>query len=112
MLFYDNLEHRGDQEAPSADLYIAGFPCQPLSTPGKQQGFDDAKGRGSSAFQKLREYIAVQAQGAFILEDVAGPLRLHGGRCFETIMSSLQALRLYNLHRSVMDTKEGVGSTS
>ena len=38
------------------DIYVAGFPCQPFSTAGKQQGFSDEKGRGGIFFHVV-EYI-------------------------------------------------------
>ena len=41
----------------SVDVYVAGFPCQPFSTAGKQQGFEDSKGRGT-IFHHILEYIA------------------------------------------------------
>ena len=45
--FYEDITTRNLESVPSVDLYIAGFPCQPFSTAGKQQGFKDAKGRGT-----------------------------------------------------------------
>lgn len=104
-VFYDDLTTRDNAQAARADLYVAGFPCQPFSRAGKQQGFDDELGRGTIFF-KIREYIKAQVPKVFILENVSGLLRLEGGRYFAAIMKSLEALGKYNLHSRLLNTKE------
>ena len=41
---YNDLKQRGASDVPAVDLYVAGFPCQPFSCTGKQQGLDDELG--------------------------------------------------------------------
>ena len=36
-----DIQSRDHQGTPKVDRYIAGFPCQPFSTAGKQQGFQE-----------------------------------------------------------------------
>jgi len=104
-VFYDDLTKRDNSKAAAADVYIAGFPCQPFSTAGKQQGFDDELGRGTIFF-KVRDYIKAKSPKVFILENVIGLLRLNGGEYFEAIMKSLHGLGKYNITYKVMNTKD------
>merc|ERR1719203_614830 len=90
------LTTRDNSHAASADLYVAGFPCQPFSAAGKQQGFNDELGRGTIFF-KVREYIAAQTPKVFVLENVKGLVYIDGGRYFEAICESLESLQKYNL---------------
>merc|ERR1719277_1015304 len=103
--FYDDLTKRDNAKAASADLYVAGFPCQPFSRAGKRQGFEDELGRGTIFF-KVREYIKAQSPKVFMLENVKGLLNLEGGKYFEAIMKSLGALGNYNIFHRVFNTRE------
>ena len=42
-----DISTRDLETTPYVDVYVAGFPCQPFSVAGKQQGFQDEKGRGT-----------------------------------------------------------------
>uniref|UniRef100_A0A6U6NTH1 DNA (cytosine-5-)-methyltransferase n=1 Tax=Zooxanthella nutricula TaxID=1333877 RepID=A0A6U6NTH1_9DINO len=103
--WYDDLTARDNKAAPAADLYVAGFPCQPFSMMGKQQGFADEKGRGT-VFFKVREYIACQKPAAFVLENVSGLMRIDGGRYFRDIMESLEALPGYKVSAQLLNTRD------
>jgi len=106
-IFYDNLMERDNSCAsvPKVDVYVAGFPCQPFSAAGKQQGFSDEAGRGTIFFG-VREYIKKKQPKVFILENVSGLLRLKGGEYFRDIMKSLEALKTYNIYWQMLNTKE------
>ena len=67
--FYKDIETRNHLEVEDVDLYIAGFPCQPFSAAGKQEGFKDSKGRGKIFFDIL-QYLKVKLPKIFILENV------------------------------------------
>uniref|UniRef100_A0A7S1MA44 DNA (cytosine-5-)-methyltransferase n=1 Tax=Alexandrium catenella TaxID=2925 RepID=A0A7S1MA44_ALECA len=104
-VFYDDLTVRDNTKAPKADLYVAGFPCQPFSTAGKQQGFADARGRGE-IFWHVRDYIEQRQPKVFVLENVSGLVKINGGEYFRAIMEALEALGSYNVYHQMMDTKQ------
>merc|ERR1719343_1686920 len=108
-IFFDDLTKRDNTKAPAADLYVAGFPCQPFSVSGLQQGFADKAGRGT-IFWKVREYIAMKKPKVFVLENVRGLKHIDGGKYFEAILASLNALGCYNIHHDV-DASSALGHT-
>jgi len=116
---YDDITVRDNSKVSAVDLYIAGFPCQPFSTAGKQQGFDDVKGRGIIFFHIL-DYIQKKLPKVFILENVKGLVTLEKGRYLREILKALRgvvkAISLgqaagdcepaYEIHHTVMSTKD------
>lgn len=50
------------QLTTDVDLITYGFPCQSFSQAGRQQGFDDEKGRGNLFFDALRVNSALQTE--------------------------------------------------
>jgi len=65
--FYTDMIQRDVKKAPSVDLYIAGFPCQPFSVAGKRQGFDDGKGRGN-VIQHIIQYLTENSRKCLSLK--------------------------------------------
>jgi len=104
-VFYDDLTTRDNDAAPKADLYIAGFPCQPFSTAGLQQGFKDARGRGEIFFH-VRDYIEKKAPRVFVLENVSGLVKINGGQYYRAIIAALESLGTHNVYSKILDTKE------
>merc|ERR1719264_2512066 len=74
-IFFDDLTKRDNSKAPAADLYVAGFPCQPFSTAGLQQGFSDVRGRGE-IFWHVRDYLEQKKPRMFMLENVSGLVKI------------------------------------
>lgn len=103
--WYDDLTKRDNSKAARADLYVAGFPCQPFSTAGLQQGFNDVRGRGE-IFWFVRDYLEKCQPRVFVLENVSGLVKIQGGQYFKAITQALEALGLYNLYSQIMDTKQ------
>ena len=108
---YKDIVTRVNVKVPYVDVYVAGFPCQPFSVAGKQQGFDDLKGRGNIFFHVL-DYISVKNPKVFILENVKGLVRMENGKHLKKILKSLRQIsnsngdQLYEIHHTVLDTKE------
>eukprot|EP00413_Alexandrium_margalefii_P009372 CAMPEP_0204539654 /NCGR_PEP_ID=MMETSP0661-20131031/16899_1 /ASSEMBLY_ACC=CAM_ASM_000606 /TAXON_ID=109239 /ORGANISM="Alexandrium margalefi, Strain AMGDE01CS-322" /LENGTH=303 /DNA_ID=CAMNT_0051546273 /DNA_START=6 /DNA_END=913 /DNA_ORIENTATION=+ len=104
-VFFDDLTVRDNVSAPKAELYVAGFPCQPFSTAGLQQGFGDARGRGEIFFH-VRDYIHKKSPKIFVLENVKGLVTINGGEYFRAVLQALEELGCYNIHHKVLDTKD------
>ena len=96
-----------DEQTKDMDLYVAGFPCQPFSTAGKQQGFEDEKGRGK-IFLDIVDYITKQRPKIFILENVKGLVTLDKGAYMQQILSKLNAIGqgVYEIQHKVLNTKD------
>ena len=74
------------------DIYIAGFPCQPSSTAGKQQGLEDTQDRGTIIFH-ISNYIKCQESNIFILENVEVITILKQGACLQAIMQEIHEMQ-------------------
>ena len=83
---------------PDIDILTAGFPCQPFSIMGKQQGFADP--RGTMYFEILRVIDAKNPQIVF-LENVKNLVQHDKGRTIKTIYKTLND-RGYSLKYSVL----------
>ena len=78
-------------ELPDFDVMLAGFPCQPFSVAGYQQGFKDKKGRGDLFFELARIVEAKKPQVIF-LENVKNLVTHDEHRTFKIILETLESL--------------------
>lgn len=85
---------------PKHDILTGGFPCQPFSIAGKQEGFQDAR---SNVFWKILEILDAHQPKFVILENVKNLISHDEGRTFETIQKEL-GKRDYHLRYKVLDT--------
>ena len=79
---------------PDFDFLLAGFPCQPFSTAGKDLGFADTRGTLFFDIERiLKDKIQKghPAQG-FLLENVEGLVNHDGGNTLKVIINHLEAL--------------------
>ena len=109
---FDDLMKRDNSKAPYVDLYIAGFPCQPFSTMGKQQGMDDDLGRGT-VFYGILNYIQTQLPKIFILENVKGFSTIDKGRTMHNVLNMLRKIKnhkandkAYHVHWKILNTRD------
>jgi len=76
-------------EVPHHDVLVGGFPCQPFSKSGKQQGMDEARG---TLFWNIAKIIESRKPKLVLLENVrniAGPRHAHE---WEIIIKTLREL--------------------
>ena len=86
------------------DLITYGFPCQPFSQAGRQQGFDDDKGRGNLFFDALRIIKHCKPKIA-IAENVRNLTGKKFKSEFQTVLQSLENAG-YNNYWKVVDAKD------
>ncbi len=78
-------------DIPAHDILCAGFPCQPFSLAGKQQGFDDEKQRGN-LFLHVCRVMAYHRPRYVLLENVRQLFHHDEGRTWATIHQKLNQL--------------------
>ena len=93
------------EELPDFDLFTGGFPCQPFSTVGKQQGEKDAYGRGTLMYDIIR-ICSVKKPKYIFLENVKGFTTRKFESTFNALKTSLKELGYGDLHYAVLNTKD------
>ncbi|QFF97572.1 DNA (cytosine-5-)-methyltransferase [Psychrobacillus glaciei] len=88
-------------DIPTHDVLIGGFPCQPFSMMGTQQGFlDNIQG---TLFFDVARIIATHLPKVVVLENVRN-LRTHDqGRTLNTIINTLEDLE-YTVHINILNS--------
>ncbi|MFJ1426180.1 DNA cytosine methyltransferase [Capnocytophaga canimorsus] len=74
---------------PKHDILCAGFPCQPFSQAGSQQGFNDEQGRGN-LFYRIMDILEAHKPEFLILENVPNLKSHDGGNTYKVIQESLE----------------------
>lgn len=82
------------------DILTAGFPCQPFSIAGKQQGFDDSR---SNVFFKILEIMKEHKPRIVILENVKNLQSHDKGKTFDRITTEIKQLN-YNIKYKILNT--------
>jgi DNA (cytosine-5)-methyltransferase 1 len=83
------VANEATMNVPEHDVLVGGFPCQPFSKSGKQQGMDETRG---TLFWNIAKIIEVRKPKIVLLENVrniAGPRHLHE---WEVIIKTLRQL--------------------
>lgn len=103
-----NIVPKGDinkidiDKIPDFDILCAGFPCQPFSIAGNQEGFKD-KERGN-LFYKILEIMDIKHPKTLILENVKNLHTIHKGETFKIIKNELEK-RNYKVSHKVLDSR-------
>lgn len=92
-------------ELPDFDLFTGGFPCQPFSTVGMQQGEKDQYGRGTLLYDIIRICAAKKPKYIF-LENVKGLATKRFEGTFNTLKNALKELGYGDLKCAILNTKD------
>jgi len=90
---------------PPHDILTGGFPCQPFSIAGKQEGFQDER---SNVFWKILAILDHHKPKCVVLENVKNLTSHDEGRTFEIIKKNLTD-RGYHVTTKVLNTAEITG---
>lgn len=93
------------EELPDFDLFTGGFPCQPFSQVGMQQGENDRYGRGTLLYDILR-ICKVKLPKYIFLENVKGLATKRFESTFNTLKNALKEMGYGDLHYAILNTKD------
>lgn len=102
-IVYGDIRLVKDQ-IPEHDVLVGGFPCQPFSTLGKLQGFDDEKNRGTLFFE-IMDIITKHDTKVVVLENVKNLINHDGGRTFDRIKRELDAAG-YDVNAQILNSQD------
>lgn len=100
-------------DIPEHDVLIGGFPCQPFSMMGKEQGFSDHRG---TLFFKVMEIINNQRERGHqprivVLENVRNLMTHDKGRTFAVMKQELEKLEYHVFPANINSADYGVPQT-
>ena len=93
------------EELPDFDMFTGGFPCQPFSTVGLQQGELDRYGRGTLVYDIIR-ICAYKKPKYVFLENVKGLATKRFESTFNMIKEAFRELGYGELHYAILNTKD------
>jgi DNA (cytosine-5)-methyltransferase 1 len=93
------------EDIPKHDILTGGFPCQPFSIAGKQEGFQDER---SNVFWKILKIIDCHNPSFIILENVKNLCSHDSKKTFEVIKNEL-IKRNYYICFKILDTCQITG---
>ena len=100
---YGDITKIESEEIPNFDVLVAGFPCQPVSSIGKRQGFMHAT-QGTLFYDILR-ILKDKKNKAFLLENVPGLTTHDKGNTFKTILKSLDEVG-YSVESKILNAAD------
>jgi DNA (cytosine-5)-methyltransferase 1 len=113
-IYDENFNHKltlGDlneikvEDIPPHDILTGGFPCQPFSLAGRQEGFQDPR---ANVFWKILQIIDHHTPRCVVLENVKNLVSHDDGNTFKTIKENLET-RGYHLRFKVLNTAQITG---
>lgn len=85
--FANDITKLSPESVPYHDILCAGFPCQPFSKAGKQQGFNDTRG---TLFFNVMEIVKAKKPRVVFLENVKHLVRHDGGNTLKVVLAELK----------------------
>jgi DNA (cytosine-5)-methyltransferase 1 len=113
-IYDENFEHTltlkdlneiKNEEIPPHDILTGGFPCQPFSIAGYQEGFKDER---SNVFWKILSIVDYHQPKCIILENVKNLLSHDNKKTFQTIKENFEK-RGYYICFNILNTREITG---
>ena len=101
-LTYGNLNDIKNEDIPNHNILCGGFPCQPFSIAGNQEGFNDKR---SNVFWKILEIINFHNPEIVILENVKNLKSHDKGNTFKVIYEKLSELG-YHIKYEILNTSK------
>lgn len=93
------------EKLPDFDLFTGGFPCQPFSQVGMQQGENDRYGRGTLMYDIIR-ICEVKRPKYILMENVKGLATKRFEKTFNTLKDALKNLGYGDLRYAILNTKD------
>lgn len=91
-------------QIPDHDILVGGFPCQPFSTLGKLQGFDDEQNRGTLFFE-IMDIITKHDTKVVVLENVKNLVTHDGGKTFARMKQELNDAG-YDVNAQILNSQD------
>jgi len=93
------------EELPDFDLFTGGFPCQPFSQVGMQQGEKDRYGRGTLMYDIIH-ICEVKKPKYILMENVKGLATKRFEATFNTLKNALKEFGYGDLKYAILNTKD------
>lgn len=100
-IIHGDITKISSADIPDFDFLLAGFPCQPFSSAGKQLGFSDTRG---TMFFEIERILREKKPYGFLLENVEGLVNHDNGNTLSVILEHLRALN-YDVNWKLIDSQ-------
>lgn len=91
-------------QIPAHDVLVGGFPCQPFSTLGKLQGFEDEQQRGTLFFE-IMDIAQKHDTKVIVLENVKNIVTHDKGQTFARILREMDEAG-YDVHHQILNSQD------